>query len=156
MSATYGITALDSGTGQPVNITTGGVIVQGVSLSGNGQANSQLSISTSTHNFGEQGVGGTSATFGAVLYNTTGGPITLSFSGSSTNFPPVANNCMSPMATNTSCNIQFKFTPQTAGPLSLIYYINATEYGSSVAIIDLSTGNPANPEGLSLSGTGVN
>jgi len=157
LSATYNITATDSVTGQPVAITTGGsTVVQGVSVSGNGQANAQLSLATSTHNFGEQGVGGTSATYGTVLYNTTGGPITLSFSGSSTNFPLVANNCPASMPTNTSCNIQFTFTPQTAGPLSLIYYINATEYGSSVAIIDLSTGNPANPEGISLAGTGVN
>jgi len=68
----------------------------------------------------------------------------------------VVNNCPATMQTNTSCNIQFNFTPQTAGPLSLIYYINPLQYGSSVALIDLSTGNPANPEGISLAGTGVN
>jgi hypothetical protein len=138
-----------------VTIVVGGsTVVQGVSLTGNGQANAQLSISTSTHNFGEQGVGGTSATFGAVLYNTTGGPVPLSFSpvGGSSNFPLVVNNCPASMPTNTSCNIQFKFTPTTAGPLSLFYSIST----GGQLIIDLSSGNPASPQGLSLSGTGVN
>jgi hypothetical protein len=166
LSAVYNITGVDSVNHQPVTITAGGQIVQGVSLSGNGQANAELALATSTHNFGEQGVGGSSATYGTVLYNTTGAAVSLSFaysnSGLAADFPgaiPPSNlptNCPASMPTNTSCNIQFKFTPKTDGPLTVVYNITATQFGSSVPIIDLSTGNPANPPGVTLSGTGVN
>lgn len=166
LSAVYNITGTDSVTGQPVNLTAGGAIVQGVSLSGNGQAAAQLAITTSTHNFGEQGVGGTSATFGTVLYNTTGSSVNLSFGysnpGEAANFPLAAvgmftgNNCPAVLPNNGSCNIQFKFTPQAPGPLGVVYNITATSFGTPVTIIDLSTGNPASPPGISLSGTGVN
>ena len=160
LSAVYSISGVDSVNNQPVTITQGGTIVTGVSLSGNGQANAQLSITTSTHNFGEQGVGGSSATYGTVLYNTTGANVALSFAYSNSSlaadFPLVVNNCPATMPNNTSCNIQFKFTPTTTGPLTVVYNITATAFGSSVPIIDLSTGNPASPPGITMSGTGVN
>jgi hypothetical protein len=157
-SATYLINGTDSVTNQPVAIQagTGGSIVQGVTLSGNGQAAAQLALATSNHNFGEQGVGGSSATYGTVLYNTTGATVNLSFGATDDNFPLVVNNCPGALQNNQSCNIQYKFTPQTAGTLSQFISITATSYGSSVPIVDLSSGNTVIPPGISLSGTGVN
>jgi hypothetical protein len=156
-SAVYNITATDATTGQPITLINGNnVPVTGVTLSGNGQANAAVSVASSVHNFGEQGVGGTSAVYGTVVYNTTGHTITLAVGGTNANFPAYGNgtNCagITTLTTNSSCNLAWTFTPTAPGTLSVD--ISITANGGSTPITDLSSGNTIT--GIMLSGTGVN
>jgi hypothetical protein len=156
LSTVYAITATDPSNGNPVSVTDGGATVAGVRLAGNGQATAGVALASASHQFGEQQVGGGSATYGTVLYNTTGSAINLTYSYSNAaaaqNFSMVADNCGATLATNASCNLQWQFKPVATGADSVVYDITATQAGVPVTIT--SGGNPVN--GVTLSGTGVN
>jgi hypothetical protein len=155
IGTTYDISAKDACGCQPISITTGMQTVPGVLLAGNGQATAGLSLASASHMFGEQGIGGGSATYGTVLYNTTGMAVNLTYVYSSptagANFKITANDCTATMAANTSCNVQWQFMPVTSGAISVVYNITATQGGSPVTLT--SYGSPVN--GVTLSGTGV-
>jgi hypothetical protein len=155
ISTTYDIHAMDACGGQPISITTGEVTVPGVLLAGNGQATAGLFLATASHQFGEQGIGGNSATYGTVLYNTTTNTINLTAGYSSAtagdNFKIVASDCGTTLAANTSCNLEWQFSPVTTGAISVVFDITATQAGSPVTLT--SGGSPV--AGVTLSGTGV-
>jgi hypothetical protein len=156
LSTVYTINATDASSGNPISVSSGGAVVSGVTLVGNALATAGVSLASAGYQFGEQAVGGKSQTYGTVLYNTTGATISLSYSYSdptaAQNFTSVIDNCGATLATNSDCNLQWQFTPVTAGAITVTYDINATMDGSPVTIT--SGGNPVN--GVTLDGTGVN
>jgi hypothetical protein len=155
VGAVYQIAATDPSNDNPVTVTSGSSPVSGVTLSGNGQATAGVALASASHIFGEQGVGGQSATYGTVLYNTSGAPITLTYGYSNAaeakNFTLVGDNCGATLGNNQSCNIQWQFTPVTTGAIDVTYDITAQQGGSGITIT--SGGNPVN--GVELTGNGV-
>jgi hypothetical protein len=156
VSALYAINAVDTTTNVSFAITTNNTTQRGVTLSGNGQAVAGVNLATAVQEFGETGVGGGSATYGTVLYNTSGSTAAVSFgysnSAQAANFRLVANSCGASLATNATCSLQWEFTPTTTGNLTAVYDVNASVGGCSVTVT--SGGEPVN--GVTLEGTGVN
>jgi hypothetical protein len=159
-SEAYGISATDASNGEPVSLLSGGAVVPGVSLSGFGVSTAALLIATATNNFGEQGIGGSSAPYVTYLYNTSGSTVNLSYAynnpSEGTNFT-LANGtgaCGATLATNAQCSLTWTFTPNTVGSISVVYDITATTGGSAVTITSIATGQPVS--GVTLQGTGVN
>jgi hypothetical protein len=151
----YNINAKLPSTGSPISLTSGAVTVSGVSLSGFAQSTGGVSLDTASNNFGEQGVGGVSATYTTTLYNTSGATVTLTFAYSNANaaknFTLITNNCGTSLVTNSDCTLTWEFAPIVAGNISVVYDITAKDNGVGVPI----TSGGATVSGVTLLGAGV-
>jgi hypothetical protein len=163
LTSTFGISVVDTTTSEPIPVIAGGTTVQGIALSGYGTANQGLFVPTASNNFGEQGIGGSSAAYVTYLYNSTGSVVSLSYAYSSSeseNFTlsmnptgPI-NACGPTLGEYATCALSWQFTPQVTGSISVVYDITATVGGSPVQIINLTNSQPVS--GITLQGTGVN
>src|SRR5207249_2937978 len=93
---------------------------QSVPLSGTGTT-PPMSLTPSSLAFGIQQVGTTSAAQAILLQNTSGAPLTIGSiylgGGDPADFGQT-NNCVSPLAANTSCTVNVTFTPTLIGTRS--------------------------------------
>jgi len=132
---TAAVTLTDSATGSP----------QTISLSGTGVNPTTVSLSATSHSFGSQEVGTTSASEYVTLTNTgsaTLGITSIAVTGTDASSFVFANSCGTSLAAGANCSIHGHFAPAAAGALT-----------AAVTLTDSATGSP---QTISLSGTGVN
>jgi hypothetical protein len=123
----------------------------GGTLSGTGISVGAVTLTTAKHNFGLQTAGTSSATFGAVLTNSTSATVAINIAaptGNTADFTTTANNCGSTLKAGGFCNLQYKFTPTTTGVFS--EFIGITANGGATPV---TVGGTAY-SGLTLVGTG--
>lgn len=109
-----------------------------ISLTGN---TSDVSLSTSTLNFGFQNVGVQSSPQAVTVTNSGSTPLTIGFISASGDFAETDNCTKVPLPASTNCVIQVTFTPSAAI--------------ASIGAITISDSGAGSPQEILLTGTGV-
>lgn len=90
----------------------------GGTLTGTVATAANLTVTTAGHNWGDQTVGTSSPVYGVVLKNSTPDNLNMTYAlGNTTDFSLVTN-CPALLGAGISCNLNFTFTPKSAGFLS--------------------------------------
>ena len=125
----------DNATGSPQPVTFSGIATA---------ATAAASLSITVLSFGNESVGGTSATQAVTLTNTGNAALTvtgITVSGTNASDFGQTNTCGSSLTASASCAISISFKPSAAGARAAI-----------ISIADSATGSP---QTISLSGTGT-
>jgi hypothetical protein len=119
-----------------------------VTVTGTGVAAANLTASTVQHNWNSIAVGTQGGLYGVQLSNNTGAAVTLSV-GPITAAGKIAGftaqtTCLASLANNSSCEIDFNFTPSVTGITTVVYPVSPSV-----------TWNNATYSGITLIGTGL-
>jgi len=139
ISVTFVPTAIGAQTGSITTSYTGVGSPLTVALTGTGAA--PVTITPTSHNFGNVGVGQTSATFSFTVHNgaTAAQPLTISTSAP---FAEASTTCGSSLAGSSTCTVSVTFDPTAAGAASGSLTVS---YGGTTNATSTLTGNGTTP-----------
>jgi hypothetical protein len=118
-------------------------------LSGTIASNSGLTISSTSHSFGNV-TDGTTATFGFSITNNSGASATVGVSYPTATGYTVSTNCGTTLAAAAVCNVNVTFAPTTVATLT-----DAITVSSSVPVVPGGTGSGPYSDVVSVTGNGV-
>jgi uncharacterized repeat protein (TIGR03803 family) len=125
-------------------------------FTGTGVVGGTFTATTTGHNFGVTTIGSQATPYGVLLSNNTSVPLTLelgagSYMGNTSGYT-MATNCGATLAVNANCDIQFYYTPNSAGTTTVLFGVVA--YNGSTGYPLYSGGTEDTNAGITLTGTG--